>query len=764
MLASQSSRTSLSINTTFNTDTIRRKSVQLNHSDSSSMSHEELTSKIADSFQEFSNMLSQLSSCKNKSPATLSSSLPEIKNKESPLIQQTFSSVKPLSPPITLRDDTFENSKEDKSSDSSEEEDPNNIKKANMLLLKDINMENTRLYSIAECLILFICKGRKASLQKMIDLGVDLNCTDNKELGITPLMYAAYFGKLDCLWLLLQQPSIQVNKQDKKGWTALMWSMSGCQVEAVRLLLEYGSEKSIITRSGRRLSQYSTCDTIQKIIDTPTSNQVEKDYVKMESNQTRSKDTLNSFPSKIAERPTTRFNWNHCLPDQMFVFSYGQVPFIIDQIFSITSDTIRSLKCQHELSSELWAPANIIFLCARFAHYYCNRELLNLLLDTFIIKLQKAIKSTSRDLHILSFWIANSCQLVNYLKKDAELSVVTSDSQETLSLSITEAYTFVVIETQKKLEKILMPSLMEYDSIHGDDDNNPVQFVDDWRFFFTKNSQTSSMNPQIVTDLLEETQQIMESYHVPAAVIIQAIAQFFYYLACELFNRMLSQRKYLCRSKALQIRLNLSVIEEWVKAERLPSSLNHAFEPVSQLLQLLQCLSQLDDMAIFTSTINTFDRLNPLQIIKCVQQYRYEVSEPKLPDHIKSLALQMMTLKKTQSRRSLNDSKRLSASSLNSLLTPKNKRMSTPERLKAEEEEREEGEKKDSKYLLPFSVFSTNVLLQDWADKRRSINQNDIIYQEIKLKKLEEYDLLDKIIPSIPDEWLYQLDRKLKKN
>jgi ankyrin repeat protein len=49
----------------------------------------------------------------------------------------------------------------------------------------------------------------------MIDLGVDLNCTDNKESGITPLMYAAYFGKLDCLLLLLQQPSIQVNKQDK---------------------------------------------------------------------------------------------------------------------------------------------------------------------------------------------------------------------------------------------------------------------------------------------------------------------------------------------------------------------------------------------------------------------------------------------------------------------------------------------------------------------------------------------------------------------
>lgn len=216
MLASQSSRTSLSINTTFNRDTTRRKSVQLNHSGSNSMSHEELTSKIADSFQEFSNMLSQLSSCKDKSPAALSSSLPVIKNKESSLIQQSFSSVKPLSPPVIIRDDTFEKSKEDKSSDSSEEEeDPDTIKEANMLLLKDINMANTRLYSIADCLILFICKGRKASLQKMIELGVNLNCTDNKESGITPLMYAAYFGKLDCLWLLLQQPSVQVNKQDK---------------------------------------------------------------------------------------------------------------------------------------------------------------------------------------------------------------------------------------------------------------------------------------------------------------------------------------------------------------------------------------------------------------------------------------------------------------------------------------------------------------------------------------------------------------------
>lgn len=360
------------------------------------------------------------------------------------------------------------------------------------------------------------------------------------------------------------------------------------------------------------------------------------------------------------------------------------------------------------------------------------------------------------------------------MKKDTGLSIVTEDAQEVFSKSIAEVYTLFVTESQKMMEKMLVPTLMEYDPIQ-----EHVEYADDWqRFFFRRNSSstitvepTSQASPQTMAHLLGHLQYVLQSYHVPAAIVIQAMAQFFYYLSCELFNRILSNRKYLCRSKALQIRLNLSTLEEWVRDHKLPSSLNHAFDPVVQLLQLLQCLTQMTDIETFTSTVSTFDKLNPLQVKRCVQKYRYEVNEPKLPECIEQLAAQMAaSLPENKGRRSLNlsDSKRSSISSLNSLITPKSKRASISELedddLDADEEE---GETRNSKYLLPFSVFSTTALLQNWTEEKQKRlvhhSYSEAIYREIKLKKLETLDLLDKIMPSLPDEWLSDLDRKLRR-
>ncbi|KAG1469972.1 hypothetical protein G6F56_002950 [Rhizopus delemar] len=689
------------------------------------MSHEELTSKIADSFQEFSSMLSQLSS--NKSPIN---SPPVLHHTP---IQQVFQTL-PLPSPFSTNDHESEE-------ESSDEEDYS-------VLLETTNV-GTRLRS-EKCISIVICAGKIEVLQEMIQLGLDLNHVDDKKSGLTPIMYAAYLGRIDCLKLLLQQPSLQVNRQDKKGWTALLWGINGCQIECVKLLLKYGAE---IKMDCSRLFQYPTCTIIKELFG-QKYDLSDKEYFPIENEMI--------FKSNL-------FNWNRCLPDQMFVFTQDQIPIIMDSVFSLSPDSIQLLQYQDELSSELWAPANIVFLCARFAHYEFSRELLNSLFDSVMVRLTKLIKSTSRDKHCLAFWIANICQLINYLKKDNGLSVVTLDIQESLSQSIAEAYTFFVIDTQRTLQRDLEPSLMEHDPI-----DEPIEFTDDWRFFFTRSSSDTLSCPQVITESLSKTLQILQSYHVPPPIVIQGVAQFFYYLSSELFNRVLSQKKYLCRSKALQIRLNLSTLEEWLRMEQLPSSLNRAFEPLMQLLQLLQCLSQMNDIATFSSTVRGFDRLNALQVKRCVQGYRYELSEAKLPVHIESLALQMAASKQSTERKSLNfnDSKRSSISSLNSLIGPKSKRMSTPELFEKledeEDDEEEEGEKKNTKYLLPFSVFNTTSLLQDWTEEKqkRSITNRDdfadTIYREIKLRKLEEYDLLDKIIPCIPYEWLFYLNKKLR--
>ena len=433
----------------------------------------------------------------------------------------------------------------------------------------------------------------------------------------------------------------------------------------------------------------------------------------------------------------------------------------------------------------------------------------------------------------MAYWIANICQLSSYLKKDVGLSVTTCEAQENLSALISEAYAYFITESQKSIEKIMEPSLMEYESIH---EFEQVEFTDDWQRFFRRSSTNysrqstdtvtsnerklsmdsisstatsvshkflenqSSHSPHAVTHLLTSIQSKLQAFHVPPAIVIQAIAQFFHYLSCELFNRILTYKKYICRSKALQIRMNLSVVDEWVRSNQLPSSLNHAFDPLMQLLQLLQCLSQMDDVVTFTSTIQTFDRLNPLQIKRCVHNYRYEVSESRLPEEIEQVTNQMVA--SHQKNRS-NSSKRnsvhgsiqhrlsldnlghksggrpASISSLNCLLSnsTNKRRLSTEElqvlnsvqQLDDEEEYDDQGEeKRNSKYVLPFSIPITTALLQDWTEEkhRKSLdgsktNLSEAIYHEIKLKKQEQYNLLDKIYPTIPEEWLYNLDRRL---
>jgi hypothetical protein len=64
-----------------------------------------------------------------------------------------------------------------------------------------------------------------------------------------------------------------------------------------------------------------------------------------------------------------------------------------------------------------------------------------------------------------------------------------------------------------------------------------------------------------------------------------------YWTSCEMFNRILQRKKYLCRSRALQIGLNLGVLEEWIRGGTgvgLPREVGSHFQIVKELVTWLQ--------------------------------------------------------------------------------------------------------------------------------------------------------------------------------
>jgi hypothetical protein len=138
-----------------------------------------------------------------------------------------------------------------------------------------------------------------------------------------------------------------------------------------------------------------------------------------------------------------------------------------------------------------------------------------------------------------------------------------------------------------------------------------------------------------------------------------------YWTACEMFNRILQRRKYLCRSRALHIGLNLGILEEWVSGAigvGLPREVGGHFRIVRELVGWLQvrrfllfclpvdktmfissaqCLSSIDQFASLVATVQTFRHLNPLQMRRAVRDYRYEVGESKMTEECSQYLAQL---------------------------------------------------------------------------------------------------------------------------
>ncbi|OAD00324.1 hypothetical protein MUCCIDRAFT_153949 [Mucor lusitanicus CBS 277.49] len=644
---------------------------------------------------------------------------------------------------------------------------------------------------------------------------IDINARDND--GTPPLIYAACFGKTEIAKILIEAGA-QIDVQDSFGWSALMWATNNSHEALVKILLEHGASSQTKSAKGRTVFDFINTDN-QKIIEILATNP--RDSVSSTSslfyrttssvssstssteNDFYYQSTVEGFNHFMSEEAELRqklfestmqldfgdsdsmehnpadqdddnievgddddeqldenqFHWDKCSPDQMFVFNSDDLDSILDTI--ITHIQLPLAKQQ-----DICVPANIVFLSARFAHYFSSAELLEQVLEGALNRIGKTIKINARNIHVLAFWITNLTQLLFYLKKDAGLVVATAEQQLRLSELISETYNLIIQDTTKRLAKVLCPAMLDHEEIPGMDQ---VDFTDDWHRFFRKSARrsvvlaadggvaVSTVTPQSITSLLSSTLFVLQSYDVHPIIIIQAMAQFFHYMSCELFNRILTNKKLLCRSKAMQVRMNFSHLEDWISVNRLPNHLVSYLNPTIQLLQLLQCLTQLGDLVDFINTSKKFDALNAPQVKRCVISYRYEVNEQRIPEEIEKYAMQCAedTVRHKQRKQSMDKAR----AALPMSRTPSSQKIgpSTPvsEELPPivdepadgndddDEQEVDVQETKDTKFMLPFSIPTTAHMTSSHWDAKSSPHHTNT----------------HSMIPIIPEEWMDKLDK-----
>ncbi|KAL2129404.1 hypothetical protein VTI74DRAFT_7832 [Chaetomium olivicolor] len=512
---------------------------------------------------------------------------------------------------------------------------------------------------------------------------VDINAPDDE--GTPALIYASCFGHESVVQALIDA-KVDVNKQDRNQWSALMWAMTNRHKGIAKLLLDNGASPEAKTSSGRTAFDFVAPDSDMsfylsgygigsagahddfynpgfsqdKFEEELAENEMRRRMM-MESARDLEVDLgnvgMDDQPESLEEleEEQQEFDWSRCLHDQMFVFQENELDRILDIV--ITNMTPQRSPSQKPV------PANMIFLGARYAHYHSSQELLAKLLITAMDKINNVVEKHQWDMTILAFWMSNATLLLHYLKKDAGLVEATTEFQAHLAELINEIFILIVRDAERRLDKVLDVAMLDHETIPGFED---ITFQNEWKIFKRKKEvkeeplekrlrppspkQRAKPSPRNVTSLLSSTLFVLDLYDVHSVITAQIVSQLIYWLGAELFNRIMSNRKYLARTKAMQIRMNISTLEDWARqnnrqpehyekgemkssGETTVEAARRHLAPVIQLLQWLQCFSSLgaDDLEALVGTLQQLKALSPQQLIHAATHYRPEVGEKGLP-------------------------------------------------------------------------------------------------------------------------------------
>lgn len=201
---------------------------------------------------------------------------------------------------------------------------------------------------------------------------------------------------------------------------------------------------------------------------------------------------------------------------------------------------------------------------------------------------------------VCAFWLSNCLLFLYYLRKEPNLAPATTDYQTHFQDLVNEIFVFVIRDAERRIDRVLEAALLEHEALPGFED---VAFEDEWASTrFVKKltgrakkgsirSSTSAMSlfsdaggssgasvvvagdtasppragptsaasasaarivsastipvheatPRSITALLSSTLFVLQIYEIPPAIIVQAFSQLFYWIACEVFNRLLNQ-------------------------------------------------------------------------------------------------------------------------------------------------------------------------------------------------------------------------------
>ncbi|KAG6861754.1 hypothetical protein C0995_012759 [Termitomyces sp. Mi166 len=190
-----------------------------------------------------------------------------------------------------------------------------------------------------------------------------------------------------------------------------------------------------------------------------------------------------------------------------------------------------------------------------------------------------------------------------------------------------------MLETKKKLHKMVIPALIESQSLPGFTTSDGGGRL--FNRILNANSHPA-YNMDDILNLLNKVWKSLKSYYMEESVVHQAITELLRLIGVTSFNDLLMRRNFSSWKRAMQIQYNITRIEEWCKSHDMPEGtlqLEHLMQ-ATKLLQLKKATAA--DIEII---YDVCWMLSPMQIQRmCTNYYVADYENPISPEILRVVA------------------------------------------------------------------------------------------------------------------------------
>ncbi|XP_055562731.1 unconventional myosin-Vb-like, partial [Falco cherrug] len=274
-------------------------------------------------------------------------------------------------------------------------------------------------------------------------------------------------------------------------------------------------------------------------------------------------------------------------------------------------------------------PAYILFLCFRHADHCCDELRARSLLDAAIGAIKGIMKKHSDDFNVVALWLANTCRLQNCLcqysqdesywqgntaqqNKHRLQNVDPQSSCHSLGALAVQLYQQLIRTAEKCLKPMIVSAMLESEPIQGLSFSCPP-----------RHRRSSVASTHTLPELLQQLGSfcaVLNHHGLAPSVGHQVLRQLLFLVSGTTLNYLLLRKDMCSWSRSIQLRYNISQVEQWLRAEGLQESgAREVLEPLVQAAQLLQVKKVTEADAGALCSLCTV--LSPQQVVKILRAY-----------------------------------------------------------------------------------------------------------------------------------------------